>query len=367
MTQKCIGLSLVVALVIASFSQRSDASCSSSVLPTPNVGPGGNVLTGIAGSSANDVWAVGRSGDGGVFQTLIEHFDGTAWSVVPSPNDPKLRNDELTSVSVFSASDAWAVGGVERLKRPFAAHWNGTAWTEVSIPPFSFGPGNVPDQYLSSVSVDPLNADDVWAIGNVPSDGIRNEPSFIYAEHWNGVRWTVVGLGGGLPVALYGVATAAGGAAWAVGIGLGQGTQWSIIAWNGSQWVAQNSVGTHDHLFAVSALADDDVWAVGTRIEHFDGQAWQPSLRPNVYSLLAVSPLSADDVWAAGFNETVVHFDGKAWSAIPQPQVFFSTFNGIFAFPNGALTAGVSGRYAIHRRTLSTITTCTSKADHVDL
>ena len=38
-------------------------------------------LTGVAGSSPSDVWAVGRSGS----QPLVEHWNGTAWSVVTQP------------------------------------------------------------------------------------------------------------------------------------------------------------------------------------------------------------------------------------------------------------------------------------------
>jgi len=352
---------LSFALVIVISTQQCYASCSSSVLPTPNVGFGANVLTSIAGTTESDVWAVGRSGENGVIQTLIEHFDGSSWSVVPSPGDPHHKNVELNSVSAFSASDAWAVGGMEREQRPFAAHWDGTAWSEVLMPRFTFGQGDAPAQYLISVSVNPLNADDVWAVGNVPGGTYRGEPSFIYAEHWNGARWKIYQLRGLLTPVVYGVATAPSGEAWTVGAALGSRNQWSISEWDGSQWIPQDSVGTHDHLFGVAALASDDVWAVGTRIEHFDGQSWQPSLRPNLFTLLTVSPRTATDVWAAGLNETVVHFDGRLWSVIPQPPLKFSTFTGVFAFPNGAITAGVEGRYAVKYRTLSTITTCVAK------
>src|SRR5437764_621866 len=53
-----------------------------SVVSSPNVGTSSNVLNGVAVVSANDVWAVGYYSGG----TLIEHWDGTSWSVVPSPN-----------------------------------------------------------------------------------------------------------------------------------------------------------------------------------------------------------------------------------------------------------------------------------------
>ncbi len=36
--------------------------------------------------SVNDVWAVGEYIDFGSFHTLTEHWNGTVWSVVPSPS-----------------------------------------------------------------------------------------------------------------------------------------------------------------------------------------------------------------------------------------------------------------------------------------
>src|SRR6185437_11881171 len=48
-----------------------------------------NRLQGVAVLSACDAWAVGfESGDRGdnPDQSLIEHWDGTSWTVVPSPD-----------------------------------------------------------------------------------------------------------------------------------------------------------------------------------------------------------------------------------------------------------------------------------------
>jgi hypothetical protein len=46
----------------------------------------------------------------GVRQTLIEHWNGTQWSVVPSPN--LMGNNLLRGVAIVSANDVWAVGFV---------------------------------------------------------------------------------------------------------------------------------------------------------------------------------------------------------------------------------------------------------------
>src|SRR5207237_796431 len=90
-------------------------------------------LNAVAGRSANDLWAVGRSE-----QTLVEHWDGTLWSVIPSPN-VSTGGDILYDVSALTVNDAWAVGawrqpGPGGIRQTLTEHWDGTQWTVVSSP-----------------------------------------------------------------------------------------------------------------------------------------------------------------------------------------------------------------------------------------
>jgi len=72
--------------------------------------PSQSVLSAVAASSPTDVWAVGnRLNYRSTFRTLIEHFDGAGWSVVPSPN-ANVRDDLLQGVAVDSTPGAWVVG-----------------------------------------------------------------------------------------------------------------------------------------------------------------------------------------------------------------------------------------------------------------
>src|SRR5205085_12498998 len=83
-----------------------------SVVASPNVGTGSNYLYGVAVVSANDVWAVGYYINGSfnaTDETLVEHWDGTSWSVVPSPN-LDTNYYYLYGVAAVSANDVWAVG-----------------------------------------------------------------------------------------------------------------------------------------------------------------------------------------------------------------------------------------------------------------
>ncbi len=50
--------------------------------------------------------------DGLNFHTLIEHWNGRQWSIVPSPNVPPKagRSDQLNGVAVGGPTTLWAAG-----------------------------------------------------------------------------------------------------------------------------------------------------------------------------------------------------------------------------------------------------------------
>src|SRR6476620_1083609 len=55
-----------------------------SVVTSPNIGS--DALYDVAAASADDVWAVGNESSGGTFHPLIQHWNGTKWSIVPGPS-----------------------------------------------------------------------------------------------------------------------------------------------------------------------------------------------------------------------------------------------------------------------------------------
>jgi hypothetical protein len=80
-----------------------------SLYPTPNVGVEDNVLNGADAEANNDVWAVGYSlhNNGGVYKTLVVHWDGTQWNLVSSPNVATVPFNTLTGVDALSSTSAW--------------------------------------------------------------------------------------------------------------------------------------------------------------------------------------------------------------------------------------------------------------------
>jgi hypothetical protein len=88
--------------------------------------------------SPRNIWAVGNSYDSrtSISTTLIEHWDGTQWSIVSSPN--VVPKDGLSGVTALTASSIWAVGDAyiasTTTHRALVEHWDGAQWSIVSIP-----------------------------------------------------------------------------------------------------------------------------------------------------------------------------------------------------------------------------------------
>src|SRR5438552_2003403 len=122
---------------------------------SPNVGSEDNSLASVDAVSATDVWAVGNTASGDTRSTLIEHWDGTQWTDVPTPHPS--RYSRLRSVDASASNDVWAVGEITRdfKQRTLTQHFDGTSW--VTVPSPNQG---ISVDYMSSVSVAAPN--DVW-------------------------------------------------------------------------------------------------------------------------------------------------------------------------------------------------------------
>lgn len=282
------------------------------------------VLYAVAAVSPGDVWAVGSRelNSASSPATLIEHWNGSAWSVVPSPGMAGL----LDGLAVGSSTDIWAVGfrkidNGARPEKTLVEHWDGTRWQIVPSPsPTAFGDG------LAGVTV--AGPDDVWATGQ---QGVNRFDSVPLSEHWDGHAWSAVPMPTlGFTSALRGIGSAGSGNVWSVGwysVETQTGTQTFTMTerWNGRRWsiVGTPSPTTDDLLNGVAVLSAHDVWAVGasgfnqTFVLHWTGHGWTtlPSqfLRGAVNNLWAVSAPSATDIWAAGggYKTLLMHFCPK--------------------------------------------------------
>ena len=119
---------LTVPLLLAGVARITPATAAATQTRSP--GPAASftingALSGVAATSAGNAWAVGSDGSG---KTLIVHWNGTAWTRVPSPSPGTFA--ALSGVAATSATNAWAVGSAFRGKT-LILHWNGTVWSQV--------------------------------------------------------------------------------------------------------------------------------------------------------------------------------------------------------------------------------------------
>lgn len=279
-------------------------------------------LSGIWGSSATDVFAVG--GDGAVL-----HFNGGAWSLIRTAD-----GQGLSAVWGSAPNNVYAVGGGRIL------HYNGGAWPEV------WSAGGTP---VSLSALWGSSGSDVFAVG---ADGI--------ILHFDGTTWSA--MSSGTTTTLTSVWGAAANDVFTVGSG---GT---ILHYDGNAWTPMSS-GVGTDLFTVWGFASTDVLAAGRNftepnVLYYDGSAWSADpigqnnmaalwgftggsvyaasmddvlVRvPNsgypsgyawvpVYSgaegsdyLNSIWGTSASDLYAAGCGGTIMHYDGVSWSqALP--------------------------------------------------
>jgi hypothetical protein len=298
-------------------------ACSSAwtIVPSGNIGRQSNVLQAVTAASTTDAWAVGYYAPGSITKPLIEHWDGSSFTVVPGAT--VSGRSSLNSVAAISTDDVWAVGSVGL--NVLIEHWDGTAWTRT----VTTARGDLTD-------VTAISSTDVWAVGFNGSDALT--------MHWDGITWTRVPtpLSSSALPQLFGVSGTASSDVWAVGtINDHSGVLVTLaIHWDGVSWTQVSTPNpqppdSQNYLLSVEAISPADVWAVGwyvslprqALVEHWDGTTWNLStpVEPEQYpGFSGVAAVSASAVWAVGdylpvgaethIQTLIQEWDGSAWS-----------------------------------------------------
>ena len=160
-----------------------------SIQPIPNPSsPGGGILNWVACPSASACTAVGASVDASAnanpLATLAERWNGTRWSIQPTPNPADVQGVRLEGVACTSPSACTAVGG-SFANASLAERWNGTKWMIQASP----NPvGQIFDLILFAVACPrPLHC---MAVGKyasfAPHFTATLAPQLTVAEQWNG-------------------------------------------------------------------------------------------------------------------------------------------------------------------------------------
>lgn len=316
-----------------------------------------NVLYGVTCISASNCWAVGEYYDNvsGNYKTLIEQWNGSAWSVVTSPNANATEDNELYGVTCLSASDCWAVGEYSNgtADQTLVEHWNGASWAIVT----SANTSATQENYIRAVTC--ISASDCWAVGDYEPTGATQT----LIEHWNGTSWAIIPSANTSSTQnndLYGVTCVSASNCQAVGYhSVGSGNQTLIEQWDGTSWsivASPNFSGAqHNFLESLACTSASNCWAVGeyfdtsnhlyrTLIEQWNGNAWSIVTSPNVGNnfneLYGVTCTSASQCWAVGFyyddnsaayQTLIEQWNGSAWSVVTSANTSTTQDNHIYS------------------------------------
>ncbi len=323
----------VVSAVVAATSQGWAASAWT-VQHAENPGPVQTVFTSVSTTSSTDAWAVGWYDvrQPIYHRSMIEHYDGSSWKRVKAPNPGE--EVELDAVRAMSPTNAWAVGWYYNPTRAnvygLIEHWDGSTWSKLASPNYR----GVSNRLHAIGAAGPSS---IWAAGEGRANGL--------IEHWDGTKWSIQPGAPVTGTAVFHGVTAPGVSnAWAVG-DVENPTSKSLIEHyaNGS-WhlITSPDEGDEDVLTAVSSTSATDIWAVGSYLDsgkgygalimHYDGANWEivSSPSPGIGSGLGgVKAISSNDVWAVGSYETkdmnyhilLLHYDGVSWTVQAAPRV----------------------------------------------
>lgn len=256
-----------------------------SVVPSPQ--PFHRAFYGVSCTSAAACVAVGASftGPAGDTTELMESWNGTAWSVMPAAAQ---AGAELRSVSCVSPTDCAAVGdkisATSGQPLTFAESWNGSAWSVVPSP----GKGGISSGLLG---VSCVSRTVCTAVGGY---GLPKAGSAPLTESWNGTRWSIVPSpnrqDSGL---LNAVSCTSATSCQAVGRYLsGQAANRALIeSWNGTRWSITLAALRKSELDGVSCVLSTYCWAFGRSWNHagvtrtlagfWDGTGWSVKSTPN--------------------------------------------------------------------------------------
>ena len=357
----------------------------------------GGGLFGVSCVNGSDCWAVGTALDesgGNPTATLAEHWDGSAWSTVPSPTPTGngVTGAILQSVSCTSSSSCVAVGystdsNGENLNA-LAEQWDGTAW--------SILPGAATGQTFDQlVTVQCLAADDCWAVGD--AGPAQQNPNFLpifpsaagdqgLIEHWDGTAWSVApSVTEPSPTGGYlnGLECVDATDCWASGAttdSTGMASGILMQHWDGSSWtdvsasVPEPNPGTGAILSSISCVSSAQCWAVGSSgtfgggggsnfrpqsfIENWNGSSWSIAPSPNVTVISFLNSVSCvQAVGCVAVGSSVTQGSGNDPGLRPfveqmafppassQGIVLASWDGGVFDYGTAQFAGSMAGRH----------------------
>lgn len=155
-------------------------------------------LTAVSARSANDVWAVGTHGNAAPLPDSLYalHYDGSAWRLVAMAQTASQTNGNIAfphALVAIAPNDVWMVGTQSNFSSPITLteHWNGSRWSIVPSPfdHVSGSSNSITNGVLNAVTA--RSSGEVWAAGYyfTFADGDSAGVYHSLLIRWDGTRW----------------------------------------------------------------------------------------------------------------------------------------------------------------------------------
>ena len=215
------------------------------------------------------------------------HWNGKSWSKYT------VSNQSVLNTAVFSGTDAWMCGdGVPKVPTlgwgpPTAARYNGHLWKTVSVP-----------GVFTSLSAP--SANDMWAAGpSAKTAGDSGAAVKFLAMHWNGKAWSSLSIPKVAPVngsvwSPTGIVATSASNVWvkesvegSVGGGGPVPVGAALLHWNGKKWTTTKNM-SYD-FYGFTSDGNGGLWLAGTKaaspaasgyIAHYTGGHWSYQAAP---------------------------------------------------------------------------------------
>jgi hypothetical protein len=275
-----IGLTLSSAFPAAAASPQTTSGWSVSQTFGPADGVWGDTFAADSPSDAWTTWvACGPCSGNPTELSYLDHWNGSAWSPVTVPAGLAKYAQNPLSIGASSASNAWLFDPHDVLR------WNGTTWSLRSIPDWVVHSNLSGETDIQTAVFSP---DSVWVF-SLGTDSITSPAH--YAAEYNGKTWSKVTLPG-VPDE---VSVVTADDIWVLGVTPSSVTSnnpdYILMHWNGTSWSStalptvtppKNTIEDPGGLAGTGA---SDAWvpwsvtrgtagAVTTYLLHWDGTSW---------------------------------------------------------------------------------------------
>jgi hypothetical protein len=274
-----------------------------------NTLPGEDAIKVVTVAPTASTWAAGYQTVDGKEVPFVQHLTSKGWTTVARPSG---LTGEVNAITASYSKNVWV------FTDDHAAHWNGTKWSNTSMPS---------GFRVSSAAA--VSTNNVWAVSGQAK----------YAEHWTGSSWKKVTL----PAAAESISAVSATRIYATGAYKGQP---AVMHWNGSTWALAHTPtfklpdpDAGATMRDILALSSADVYAVGGMewacgedgddvcaqplILHWDGKSWSSTtMAKSSSAFLRVSTDGANGIWLlqGAWNPQLWHISGDLTTNVAAPR-----------------------------------------------